>query len=93
MTLGRTVWKQSRWGDSSVGSVHTSLELCRKWLVGTGQLTLKQAGTFHLFMAPWTVYAPCVTCIFSFFTFLTLIFMSYNLGENASTYFAGQNSG
>lgn len=48
---------------------------------GRGQLTPKQARTFCLSVSPQTTYAHFMTCIFFLFTFLTLIFMSYNLGK------------
>lgn len=87
--LGRTLCRQSGRGPPV-------LALCtshRSGWWGGGQLTLTQAGTFRLSTNPRVLYVPCVTCIFSSLTFLTLILMSYNLCDNASMYFARQNSG
>ena len=87
--LGRTLCRQSGRGASRAGSVHLS----SKWLVGRRSADTQQAGTFRLSMNPRALYVPCVTCIFSSRSFLTLVLMSYNLCDNASMYFARQNSG
>ena len=87
--LGRTLCRQSGRGASRAGSVHLS----SKRLVGRRSADTQQAGTFRLSMNPRALYVPCVTCIFSSRSFLTLVLMSYNLCDNASMYFARQNSG
>lgn len=73
-------------GDSRVGCHWSCAE--GGWQ-GGGQRTLNPAGTLCLSFDPRIAYAPSATCLFSFFTYSARIFMSYNLGRNATVYFGG----